>query len=356
MSNNSNITNDNKLCKTIQELFYSRGLCGLVNKGNTCYMNTGVTCISNTLPLSLFFLNKNHLCELNPEAKESELVVQWCRLLEGIWEENCTISPQSFILATKKLSFKQDNIFHLSGQQDVAEYIVYLINNFHEALSKKVSINISGIIQNENDKIVMDSMTSWKKYFKDSYSIIIELFYGQYISIVQTTDNLKPEKSYTYEPFCILDLEIPNHSSDIYECLELMISESLLIDDNKWYSDDLKQYRKAKRNLMILNLPQILIISLKRFNPNGTKNMNTIEFPINDLNLEKYVFNSEKKKCNFSLFAIANHVGVTNFGHYFSYCKNINSKWYHFDDETVKEINEHKIVSNSAYCLFYQKK
>ena len=38
-----------------------------------------------------------------------------------------------------------------------------------------------------------------------------------------------------------------------------------------------------------------LIISLKRFNPNGTKNMNTIEFPINDLNLEKYVFNSEKK-------------------------------------------------------------
>lgn len=342
----------------IRNIFESKGLCGLINRSNSCYINCAVQCLSNSLPLTYFFLNKDYLTELDENKKEYNLIIQWGRLLEGIWEENCTIYPESLIKSIQHISSYKKNIFHNFDQQDFSELIVFIIDNLHEGLSRPVSIDISGVIKNEDDKITFDSMKIWKDYFKNNYSIIIELFYGQYISIVESIDNsnLPIEKSFTYEPFCILDLEIPDTNSDIYNCFDLLISESILNKENKWYSDKTKSYRDAKRQMMILNLPEILIISFKRFNYNVSKKNNNIEFPIDELNLEKYIFNPKKKNCRYSLFAICNHVGNTQIGHYYSYCRNIDNNWYHFDDDSVKIINKNEIITNKAYCLFYQKK
>ena len=51
-------------------------------------------------------------------------------------------------------------------------------------LSKKVDINITGNIKNDLDKIAYECMTKWKEYFKNCYSKIIELFYGQMASFI----------------------------------------------------------------------------------------------------------------------------------------------------------------------------
>lgn len=43
------------------------------------------------------------------------------------------------------------------------------------------------------------------------------------------------------------------------------------------------------------------------------------------------------------------------FGHYTAYGKNaINGKWYDFDDSSVSQVSEDKVVSDAAYNLFYQ--
>lgn len=344
--------------KLAQELFNSKGLCGLVNHGNTCYMNTAITCLSNTIPFTFYFLNKYHLKVLNQEKKESDFLLQWVKLIDGIWEENCTISPESFIKSTKILSFKQDNIFHYRHQQDVSEFIIFIINNIHEALAQKNSFQTSfdtGLLNQKYQKLLKDSLENWSLHFKDSYSFFIELFYGQFVSIVQTTDDLPIESSFSYEPFCTLELEIPNQHCTIYDCFDLMIKESMLTKDNKWFSDTTKSYRNAKRNTLILRNPNILIICLKRFNSNNSKKKNLVKFPIDSLDLGKYMLKiNNDQKCQYSLYAIANHLGDSNFGHYISYCKNINNKWYKYDDDSVTEIDEKDLVSNYAYCLFYQ--
>jgi ubiquitin C-terminal hydrolase len=44
-------------------------------------------------------------------------------------------------------------------------------------------------------------------------------------------------------------------------------------------------------------------------------------------------------------------------GHYTSYVKNANGKWYHFNDTSVVEVSSvEAMVSAKAYVLFYRKK
>ena len=47
-------------------------------------------------------------------------------------------------------------------------------------------------------------------------------------------------------------------------------------------------------------------------------------------------------------------MGNINSGHYTATIKN-NNNWYNYDDETITLLNNNKVITNKAYCLFYQK-
>lgn len=42
-----------------------KGATGLSNLGNTCFMNSSIQCVSNTKPLTDYFISGKHLYELN---------------------------------------------------------------------------------------------------------------------------------------------------------------------------------------------------------------------------------------------------------------------------------------------------
>ena len=59
----------------------------------------------------------------------------------------------------------------------------------------------------------------------------------------------------------------------------------------------------------------------------------------------------------YDLYAVSNHIGGINGGHYTAFCKNqLDGNWYKFDDSNVKKLEEGGVCNKNAYLLFYRRK
>ena len=128
-----------------------------------------------------------------------------------------------------------------------------------------------------------------------------------------------------------------------------------------------REMKESIKNITIWEAPKVLIIHLKRFKKtlygSVEKITNKVNFPLNGLDISDYLHKSSSCKNKiYDLFAINNHTNFNrlgfnsiSFGHYYSYCKNfMNNKWYDYNDDTVNEIKENKIITADAYILFYR--
>ena len=141
---------------------------------------------------------------------------------------------------------------------------------------------------------------------------------------------------------------------DLMNLFYNFIQKEKLSEENNWICPKCKKNKSSEKKIDIFNCSEILIIQLKRNNVS-----NLVKFPIENLNIGEYIQYKENKQENYlyDLFAVANHKGTLDKGHYYAYCKNKdNKKWYEFNDSNVKEIEEKNIITSQAYILFYKKK
>ena len=110
---------------------------------------------------------------------------------------------------------------------------------------------------------------------------------------------------------------------------------------------------EMKKNIIFWSLPDILVITLKRFSNMNRKNKSLIDFPLYDLDLSKYVVGYNKSSYVYDLYGVCNHSGGVSGGHYTAHVKNANGNWYNFNDTNVSRISENKIVSTMAHIVFF---
>jgi ubiquitin C-terminal hydrolase len=163
----------------------------------------------------------------------------------------------------------------------------------------------------------------------------------------------------TPEPYFIINLPIPekNKSPTLLDCFDLYVKGELLDGDNCITYEKTGEKVPAKKKIMFWNLPNILVIDIKRFNSQNRKNQILIDFSLDNLNLSKYVVGYNKDSYIYDLYGVCNHSGSVMGGHYTSFVKNANGKWYHYNDTSVSEVAiPQQIITPKAYCFFYRKR
>ena len=101
--------------------------------------------------------------------------------------------------------------------------------------------------------------------------------------------------------------------------------------------------------------PKCQMITMQTVDNNNRKNQRMIDFPLENLDMRKYIVGYDKESYMYDLYGICNHSGGSAGGHYTSYVKNANNKWYHFNDTNCNEINLGGLKTPLAYCFFYRK-
>lgn len=360
----------------------NKGLTGLVNLGNTCFLNSCIQILNNTDEL-FHLLNNIYKQEKIKDVPESKVITEWIELRTMMWSNNGIVSPNKFVHNIHELAnIKNIEIFTGWAQNDMTEFLLFIIDCMHCAISQNNESRGGG-----DDKInkKTGNKNDFLKFISKDHSIIKELFYGFYMTEISSFDK-KNIYSINKQIYFIIDLPIPvSNSADsvnIYDCFNFYTKEELLEGENSWFNEKTNLKEAILKRTKFLTFPEILVITFKRFinDDDGIyKNNIFIDFPIQNLDLNNYVHIppeiqpvKRRKRISsvgiepnplvpttftYDLYGVCNHFGNVLGGHYTSFVKNANEKWYHYNDTQVQLIeNTNMIINPMAYCLFYKLK
>jgi len=334
--------------------YEKHGFTGLANLGNTCFLNSCLQALSHT-----YELHKIGVQPKSGNSPDARIFAEWKSLVELMWSGNGVVRPVRFVTAVHEIAKQKDvEIFTGFTQNDVSEFLRFILNCFHCAIARPVKVNISGKPRTNTDHLAISCYQMLLATYSKEYSEIQQLFYGICVSEIKS-----PQTSLIYsqkpEQFFMVDLPIPRKGgivATLADCFDLYMMPEQLVGDNMWFNEKTGQKEVVEKRILFWSLPNVLIITLKRFDARGGRINDNIAFPLESLNLTKYVEGYRANKYVYNLYAVCNHMGGQMGGHYNAYVKNDKAnKWILYDDERVSIVENHaSIISPQAYCLFYR--
>ncbi|XP_068168027.1 uncharacterized protein [Antennarius striatus] len=325
------------------------GVCGLDNSGNSCYLNAVLQCLCSTVPLVEHFLNRDTRKEFaKSKCRVAEVFV---RLLEEMWvgrSSSCAPVEARSVLCSILPQFNN----YL--QQDAQELLLFLLNVLHDDL-KKVRQTRSCIRKWRSDS-VRNSVTAAR-----SSTVVSHLFEGQlsYMTLCMHCDH----QSHSTQAFMVLSLPIPTGTikCSIQDCLSAFFEQTVLTGSEQMLCSACGQKRETTVLTYLDKPPEILTLHLKRFGFKGKKQVKLRDNVIfsKKLNLSQFLPSSAQDTpySSYRLYAVVNHTGNLNMGHYTSVCYNaLTRTWHCFDDAAVKELQDSLVQSSNAYMLLYSRK
>ncbi|XP_042451811.1 ubiquitin carboxyl-terminal hydrolase 5 isoform X1 [Zingiber officinale] len=186
------------------------GLIGLLNLGNTCFMNSAIQCLVHTPEFARYFREdyRQEINWQNPLGMVGELALAFGELLRKLWAPGRTpVSPRPF--KTKLARFAPQ--FSGNNQHDSQELLAFLLDGLHEDLNR---VKHKPYIKSKDtdgrpDEEVADEF--WANHIARNDSIIVDVCQGQYKSTLVCP--VCGKISVTFDPFMYLSLPLQSASA-----------------------------------------------------------------------------------------------------------------------------------------------
>ncbi|PFH51097.1 hypothetical protein AMATHDRAFT_143422 [Amanita thiersii Skay4041] len=349
-----------------------QGRRGLLNLGQTCFFNVILQSFVHNPLLRNYFLGDKH--NWRQCKTENCTCCEMDKLFAEIYsDDNSTpYGPHTFLATTWRASAE------LAGyaQQDAHEFFISALNQIHATSrgSTEVSCNciihstFAGQLQSDVKCERCGNVTSTVDPMLD---ISLEL------KGIKNGSGSSTRGSPT-----TLGTGDNNSNNNLAACLRRFTQPEKLGPKEYSCSKCAKSSHEASKRLSIRKLPPVLSFQFKRFEHKGLdKSSSTrkiesqIRFPAT-LNMAPYTTlymrKSEKENNNtnngsftsypgpdsiyeYDLFAVINHEGQMNNGHYTNFAR-FGDEWYRFDDDKVTHTTLGACLKSAAYMCFYVKR
>lgn len=383
---------------------------GLLNLGNTCFLNAALQALAHAPLLGPFFLRGYFVRDLNaanPLGTGGALAVAFAGLMRILFPPapedfgSAASSSNPFSIDTTMLSsvcISPDDIYGaickccpLVGeqpgeQQDAHEVMNFLLDALHEDLNRtrerpayreRVDLYEGDLSRKGEERYAAEA---WQEHLRRHRSVLVDLCQGQLRSQVRCCEC--GCASVTFDPFLFLSLPMPpglrrGVSAPIEDAIRAFCNEESLDGVDRWVCPRCARRVRATKCLSLWKLPLLLLVHLKRFGFDSSnaasmwhpvpawKIEGEITVPLQQLDLHGFVAETspQRSELQYDLFAAVDHVGASPLvGHYTASCRRADG-WWHFDDAHAEFLGRNgetlagkRVLGEGNYLLLFQRR
>ena len=361
-NNNSHNNNYNQNYNNIQtEMIFNQNSnsndsiiekTGLIDLGDTSYLNAVLQFLGNINILAKYFLKKeiqNMICR-DIKAKPLSFVIQ--RLLLHLYPENKndykkTYKPDALLRLLGHLNIVYKSIKR-RNPNDLTNFILDTLHKELNQVSTPYFNEKSNLNMNDKDMVIQNEIS---KYKNSNSSVISDNF--NWFEAKELKCKVCNKFMFNLNVFNTFEL-------DILRCFQKKKTPPITLNDCIKYcrgekeqklfcNNECKTYTTMSISSDIYNIQNIIILSLDRGNLDNAELLN-IQFNLEEkIRSSSFITNSSgtQKDKEYELIGIVSVTKKDNKYVYVAFCKsNENKQWYLFDNEIITKVSSEKVLTD----------